>query len=423
MRTDKLKREITLEDTEAFVRQHEEVKRWMRKIESELTRYRYAKHLLRYCEATEKTPKELIELKQNSKNHDAEDLLDEFVEIAQTELPITVIWNITKAVKSFYKWNYADLSSGAGKISVVKKKPYRTPDKDTLLRFMEGAEIRDKALIAFIASTGISEGSIPELTWKHIQDLEAEIPHIALTSAEIKGKGKGKYAGVEQHTFLTPYAKKMLLAYKEWRERKEGRKLTPQDYLFVTAKKPYAKLNTTDVYMIFHRQSRETGIHFSPHDLRRFVQTALEMARVQPNWIKKILRHKVSGEEQPYSQPKIEQLREAYRTALPYLDLSTETKIEVINLEDRKRSLIDYVELGTHIPTDLKDRYVEAITKATTHQELDDIRDNIKTVIEQQKAEDCQKIVTEAELPQWLRRGFRFVSVLPSGKILISNEA
>jgi len=422
-----MSRDISQSECEDFKQKHSEVKRWLRKVESEYTRNNYVRQLIRYCEATRKTPPELVELKKNSKDHDAEDLLDEFIdEATKAGTPNSTIWNVAKTVKSFYKWNYQDLSRGAGKISRIKIKPYRTPDKETLLKFMEGMNIRDKALVSLIASSAIAEGSIPHLKWKHVSEIsEKDVPHIALTSSEIKGAGKGKYENIEQHTFLTPYAKKALLTYKQWREKKEGRTLTPEDYLFTTLARPYRVVTLSEVGSIFSRHSEEIGIRFSPHDLRRFVQTALETARLQPNWIKKILRHKIDGEEDPYSQPKIEALRDAYRTALPYLDLNE--RPEVNELERRKQQMKDMAKLMDWSEGKIH-QLEQLLLEAKSTKEIDAIPKRLKkTELEPigyrtEHTEDCQLVITEDRLEDYLKRGFRFVATLPSGKILVSNE-
>lgn len=427
MNTEKLRREVAREELEPFAQKYPETKRWLRKIESPVTRNNYTRSLIRYCETTEKTPIELIELKRNSKDHDAEDLLDEFVESAQkTGYPNSLIWGIAISVKSFFKWNYQDLSSGAGKITLVKVKSYRVPDKETLLKFLEGAAYRDKALISIVACTGISEGSLPLLKWSHIwNDLiekNLDIPHIGLTSSEIKGKGKGKYEGVQQITFLTPYARKALLAYREKRERQEQKQVTPESDMFVTVTKPYTKLTIGTVSRIFKQRSKVTGIRFSPHDFRRFVQTALETARLQPNWIKKILRHKVAGEENPYSQPKIEELREAYRTALPYLDLSEKTELsELERSKQQMRNMAKLMDWNEEKQHQLEQLLIEA--KST--QEIDTIPERLKkTELEPIKREDsdCELVISEDTLEDHLKHGFHFVATLPSGKILVSNE-
>ena len=433
MNMEKLSRELKQAELEPFTLQYPETVRWLRKIESSVSRNRYTRSLMGYCEVTEKTPSELIALKKNSKDHDAEDLLDEFVESAQkANYPNSMIWNIAITVKSFYKWNYQDLSRGAGKITLVKVRPYRTPDRETLLKFLEGSNSRDKALISLVACTGISEGSLPQLKWSHIwSDLiekNLDIPHIGLTSVEIKGKGKGKYEGVQQVTFLTPYARKALLNYREWRERQEKKPLTPESHMFVTVTKPYNKITIGNVSRIFKQRSTETGIKFSPHDLRRFVQTGLETARLQPNWIKKILRHKVAGEENPYSQPKIEELREAYATALPQLDLSEKP---TITQKDIRKTVAETIPdavlepiaktLGITIQK-LRLNMAEGKTRESGGAKLNKLTAIKGTTEECKDGENCQLVVTEEQLEDYLKRGFRFMATLPSGKILVSNE-
>jgi len=424
-----LSRRINQKEVKAM-QQQPEVTRWLRKVESEKSRIEYTKHLIRYTEATKKTPKQLIQLKSESKNHEAEDLLDEFVdECKKIEYSNNMTCAIVVALKSFYKWNYEDLSRGAGKITRIKQKPYRTPDRKSLLNFIESSHIRDKALISFMACTGIAEGSIPQLKWKHVSDIESDVPHISLTSREIKGKGKGVYQNIEQHTFLTPYAKKALLTYKAWRERKEKRALTPQDYMFATLDKPYKNLEIITIRAIFIRRSKDSGVEFSAHDLRRFVQTELEHARLQPNWIKKILRHKVKGEEAPYSRPKIEALREAYKTALPYLDLSEKPMISEEAIIEKLKEKLDH----ERVIREVAKKYGISIDSVKDMAEKFDLMkykgepmaaklEEIMFRRKQKKPDDCQHMINESELKEWLTKGFKVVAVLPSGKIVISND-
>jgi hypothetical protein len=163
-------------------------------------------------------------------------------------------------------------------------------------------------------------------------------------------------------------------------------------------------------------------VTFSPHDLRRFVQTGLERARLQPNWIKKILRHKVAGEENPYSQPKIEELREAYRTALPYLDLSEKP---TLTKEDIRK------EVASTIPDSVLEPIARSkgltleqlrIFMARGTEEPDTHTEQEKESLEPIKREDCELLISEDKLEDHLKHGFHFVATLPSGKILVSNE-
>lgn len=404
-----LLRPRTKAEVQTFIDAHPEVQRWLRKIPSPLTKNEYAHDLIRYVEATGLSPAQLIALKQKA-GHEAEDLLDEFIEKAeQAGLGNSRIWSLSRAVKSFYKWNYADLSRGAGKKTLIKKKPYRTPDKEALLKFMDGANLRDKALIHFIASTGISEGSLPYLKWSHVwHDLiekPVNPPHVGLTSAEIKGRGAEKYAGVEQHTFLTPSAVEALMKYKDWRERVKGEKITPESPLFATTKSPFKALTIPAIRQIFNETSERTSVRFSPHDLRRFVQTQLEFARMQPNWIKKVLRHKVKGEENPYSQPKIEELRSAYRDATSFLDL---TLTKLVSEEERRMQAIADNARALGIPEEALQAMLKQKPKPDHFiRMIKEFKDSKRT---ETNGGDCRKEfkqVPESQLLTYLKAGWR----------------
>jgi len=402
------------------IREYPEVKRWLRKLESEYSRKNYVRLIIRYCEATEKNPSELIELKKKSTNHEAEDLLDEFIDEAEKiKYSNSMIYSITIAIRSFYKWNYHDLSAGAGKYTRHKKKVYRTPDKKTLRKYLKGANLRDTALINFMAASGIAVGSIPNLKWKHV-NLNEDVPHIGLKPEEIKGKGKGIYSKIEQHTFLTPFAKQALIDYKTWKERKQQKELTSEDYMFTSMDTSNEKLGLSGIRTLFLRRSENAGITFSPHDMRRFVQTALETARLQPSWIKKILRHKISGEEAPYSQPKIEALRKAYAEAIPQLDLGE--KPEVNEVEKRKQAILDSARLMPEM-TEAKIEFLKDWLKGAMS--MEDIEERLNKRLEMFKRleeEDCQKIVDEQDVERWLAKGWRVINTLPSGRIVIESN-
>lgn len=437
MRVEKsLLKERKQKEVQAFIDANPEVQRWLRKVPSPLTKANYARDLIRYVEATGMSPTQLIALK--GKAHDAEDLLDEFVDLAdKADLGDSRIWSISTTVKSFYKWNYADLSRGAGKKTINKKKPYRTPDKESLLKFMEGANLRDIALIQFLSATGISEGSVPYLRWKHLwaELIEKRIdpPHIALSSVEIKGRGEGKYVGIQQHTFLTPTAVEALLKYKGWRERTKHETITPESPLFVTNEGPVKLLSKSSVRAVFIEASKRTGIWFSPHDMRRFVQTQLEFARMQPNWVKKILRHKVKGEEAPYSQPKIEELRKAYQIAVPYLDLGTTPIGELQKRQQIVEGINSKMMSGEPLTAEDKDnmtRYqIRLYKKKPKDSELEAMLNKRKKRRTEHDGgcadgEHCPTFeqINESQLLGYLQKGWQIVHKLGNGDVIVKSE-
>jgi len=169
-----------------------------------------------------------------------------------------------------------------------------------------------------------------------------DLPHIGLEDFEMKGKGKGRYAGVEQHTFLTPEARRLLMDYLKYRQR-QGEVLTPESPLFVNKMKrngDYSAITEQTVFRAFYNASKHSGVHFTAHDMRRFGQTQLEEAGLQPNWIRKIVGHKIGGEESPYSRPNLEKLREGYRKALPRL-VFIDHVTPMSEADRRKQNILD----------------------------------------------------------------------------------
>jgi len=153
----------------------QEVKFWLAKTSSETTREQYARRIKKYMEWSGLTAAQLLTLKDNG-DSEAEKLLDRFV----MESPYTKAQtcNVVVAVRSFYRAHYKDLSKQAGRqaYEVPRQKAYAEVTQKKLRRFIDGAfYIRDKALIAFVASTFIREGSIPLLKIRHVEGLWEEL--------------------------------------------------------------------------------------------------------------------------------------------------------------------------------------------------------------------------------------------------------
>jgi len=409
-----------------WVNQHPEVVRWLGKQQRKAF---CALNLYFYCYWSEKTPAELLALKDNPASKEAENLLDTFV-ASDVGLPESTKFAATISVRSFYKWNYRDLSRGAGVMSFQKKKPYWKPNKDDLRKvYRFCTNPRDRSIITQTFSSAIAKETLSNLKWKHLEDEweKQDVPHIGLPPQLIKGHGVGRYKGVEQHTFITPEAKRDLIEYKAWIEQKIGRKLTSEDSVYWTTEEPYKPLDYKGLEGVIERLQKSSGVNFSLHDARRYVETALEEIRISPNWARKIRGRKVKGEEAPYSRPAIEQLREKYREAVPLLEFTSEK------------------------PTVTKEMIKEEVSKMLEDEKLKPIADKYHITIEQVKVmmrtkgkawldkalketgetatnggcamHNCQRVVSESELENLLAEGYRVAAVLPSGKVVVEATA
>jgi len=331
---------MTIEEKiNAWIANYPEVKRWLTKIQKKQDN---AFQFRRFCEWSNKTPTQLLALKDNPANIEVEQLLDDFVADEKTGFTNAVKFRMIVAVKSFFKHNYKDLAKACGQIALEKVKPYSKPRKEDLRKLWFWAQNpRDKSLITFVCSTAIAKETLTNLKWAHLQENweNVDLPCINIPDKLLKGHGIGKYKGVKQITFLTPEAKRDLSLYKQWIEAKIGRKLTNDDNVFLSIAEPYGAIEYSRLGNLLWKLTRNAGVKFSWHDARRYVNTALEEIRIPPNWARKIRGRKVKGEEAPYSLPAINQLREKFKEAVPLLEFTTEKRVIPKDVQERLKAL------------------------------------------------------------------------------------
>jgi hypothetical protein len=409
-----------------------EVTRWLGRLQLKETN---AWYLWQFCKWAKKKPTELLALKTKLADTRAEQLLDDFAIAETPEFTNPIKFNIIIAVKSFFKHNYLDLAKASGAFTLIQQREHKKPSKKDLRRLWDYAQnLRDKALITFVNSTALAKETMSELKWKYFEEdwERKDLPCINCPSEILKGHGIGRYKGVRQITFLTPEAKADLLRYKEWIEKKMGRKFEPEDKVWRNAYAPYEPLNYNRIGNLIVTLSRNAGVRFSWHDGRRMVETALEEVGIHPNWARKIRGRKVRGEESPYSQPEVEKLRAKYSEAVPLLQFTVETTKSSENaLLSKKESLILLAknvfgmkdeEIKTIFRSVRAPRTVEAEIKAL-EEEMAEKQKRRQTSANNGCADGrhCEKICAENELEVLLAQGWRVAAVLPSGKIVVSN--
>ena len=311
------------------------VMRWLSNLQTPGARCQF---LYLFCEWAKRDPPELLALKKDG-GLEAEYLLDKFVALDGTpDAPYanSVMWQCMVNVRSFFKKNYRSLEPCAGQMVKRKVKPYRKHKAEQLRQIYNACLTpRDKSLLATCFCTALARETLVELRWLHVEDdwMDQEIPHISIPDTLLKGHGRGKWKGVEQHTFLTPEAKQCLLDYREWMSNTRGVEFARDDHVYLTLHEPYGPMTYGGLGILATRISKRLPFVFSWHDGRRYVQTALEEAGWARTWIQKVKGRKVRGEDNPYSRPEIEKLREAYKHALHCLCfLETEkltSKVEI----------------------------------------------------------------------------------------------
>ena len=410
-----MERKITRRNVqELWANQYPEVTRWLTKLQQ---KEQSALSFYQFCQWAHKTPPELLALKEKDASvspapNIVEKLLDDFCGNVSADFTNSEKYLSAIAVKSFFKWNYRDLAKASGVVNLEKVKPYNKQSKEDFRRLWNFAlNPRDRALIPFVTCTGIAKETLSNLTWGHLEEnWEAkDLPCLNIGSELLKGHGKGKYKGVRQVTFLTPEAKRELSNYKAWIEDKLGRKISPQDHIWLTLYRPYEPLSYAMLGNQIDVLSNKAKVPFSLHDGRRWVNTALEQIGISPNWARKIRGRKVRGEEAPYSRPAINQLKEKFREAV---------------------SLLEFTSDRPQVPKEVQEKLaeMEAEQKALKQQYgiFRKARHTKTEVDEEEKCEDgehcaAQQIVSEEELGRYLAENWQVVTALPSGKIVIAK--
>jgi len=422
------KKHITIKASnvlEAWAGKFDNIKRWLPKIQKKQTS---ALNLYYYCYWAEIDPNELLALKDDRSSTKAEEMLDTFVADNDTGLTQAGKYNVIIAVKSFFKHNYKDLAKASGAIQYAPKEQYK-PTKDDLRKlYRQCYNPRDRSMLTLICCTGIAKETLSKLTWGHLEkDWQTkDTPHISIGPELIKGHGRGRYKGVRQETFLTPEAKRDLVEYREWITKRTGQPVTAKDKIYVMIRKPFEPCSYDRIGSIFIEMSDRAGVSFSPHDARRYVQTALEEARIPANWARKIRGRKVRGEEAPYSKPAIEKLRQFYRKdGVDKLQFLTPEAISVAELQKRQqiveelhRKIYDREPLTEEDFAMAKRYNIRFVTR----------RDVTKVINEAEDPNDCAngehcgeafKEVVESELLSYLQVGWTIVHNLQNGNLIV----
>jgi len=380
-----------------------------------------------FCRTVGKTPDELLALKDDPRNRDAEYLLDNFVADETLDLTNSAKVGIVTAVKSFFAHNYRDLARKSGQITWIQQRPYRRHSKEELLKIYRSTQNpRDRALITFTWSSAIAKESLSHIQWLHLErDWERqELPHIGLPSAIIKGHGRGKYKGVEQHTFLTPEAKRDLIDYKDYLERVKGLRLKPEDHIWLQLTSPFAPLDYDGFGRIAIELSERSGIKFGWHDARRHVETALEHTKMNPNWTKKIRGRKVRGEDAPYSQPAIEELRAAYREAVALLQFTEPTEmVELKRRQEVVEELATKIAAGQALSEEERAKMAAhriRLTKRIPKHQRTETNGGEACTDGEHCGEDFRQI-PEGDLLEHLKAGWQIVHKLANGEVIVKK--
>jgi len=237
---------------------------------------------------------------------------------------------IFASIRSFFEIHYCPLR--------MRRKDYPTGDsngvrratKEAILKVLYDKRTRNKAteraMFLFLKDSGLRISDARRLNCGFFLEALEKNPDTDLIPISIITQKTKLLA----KTFIGEEAIEAIKDYLE--ERKEGsRHVAPET---ITKESPLFRTWTSGEVKRIPRGSfsgliREAFVRngekrMSAHSLRKKLQTDLEKAGVNPNWIDQILGHKLINSRDAYSLPTDEELREAYAQAYPLIKVYPE---------------------------------------------------------------------------------------------------
>ncbi len=213
---------------------------------------------------------------------------------------------------------------------------------DEIRQLLSFADVRERALIHVVASTGARPEAIAELKMKHVQEYHDGFTKLTLYANDFKH---------EYITFLTPEASHAFQEYLAWRIRKGG-KITDESSAFVSRWFHIPKpMQVMTMQTTMHRLFEKSGIvrvkTGKRHDLpvyggfRKRFQTKLDLiADISDSTVQVLMDH-TGYLSQHYRKPTEEQIFKEYKKAVNELAISQEWKLKQELEESKKENSIE----------------------------------------------------------------------------------
>jgi len=401
----------------------------------------YLASVERFCKFTKKNPDQLIDEVEN-----ISEVLQNFVDnmIDRKLAPKTIRANYYNLQK-FFSANKIKIEAKSVELPPAKNVyEDRAIRKDEIKLLLKTGDFRQRVLALLPSSSGVRLGSIPYLKLEHLEKWEepSTTTPVALNISSEAAKGYTAYT-----TFISPECYEAIQDYLNYR-RKFGENITSETWLIrdTFEAKPNGAVDPkllayNGLKTLFHRminrylrkEKKRRHDFKTTHGFRKFFRTCLDNAGVPAGAAAALMGHS-AGLVSIYTRHTLEQLRSHYSKAVP--DLTIEKLVVESEIERRKQSIRDLVrslpewtpEKGMIIENMLKDiKSEEEVERAfgkirnimsTPRKEKEKRERNGGTECNEK---NCQKIVEEQSLQEWLNKEWKVVSVLPSGKVVIEN--
>jgi len=386
---------------------------------------------LAFCNHFSLTPKRLVSM---GKDEIYNLLLDYVSDLEKAGRAGSYIESALKAVKSWLAHNDLEVKRRI-KIRGVRDTPTlrneRTPTQEELKRIFLSGDKKARTACVLMAHSGLrpvtlgnyrgSDGlrvrDFPEMK---IEGETVEFEHIPTIVVVRPELSKG---GHQYFTFLSEEGCEYLKDYLE--ERMLGGEDLTADSPIIrpkVAKKPF--IRSVNIGDMIREAIRKAGFNWRPYVLRAYFDTQLMLAESKGLIIRDYrqfwMGHKGDIENR-YTTNKcrlpedvIEDMREAYRRSLEYLQTTKpETGREKLVEEFRRQLLL---VAGFSL-----DEISEIDVTGLTDEEFQDL---VRKRLLGNRNEDCgtQKVVNLNELERYLENGWEYVATLPNQKVIVKLQ-
>ena len=370
-----------------------------------------------FCSYLKMPPKDVVAYLQN---HDVYEVLDGYVDwmVNECKFAPNSLRNHLSVVKKFLNLSGVEVNNERMRAKVELPRFYsitrdRAPTQDELRRILTHTDVRGKALVTMLCSSGMRIGELLSL---RVKDIDFSTSPVTVNlRAEVTKDRQARYCFVsdEAVTFLREFS---------------GQRLdSPQDYIFPTSTRGRAH-RTGNIPMtywnadeILSRALRATGldqkddngrdvIHI--HTLRKFFFSQL-VPTLGREVVEALMGHKAFLDA-AYRRFTAEQMRGFYLKGMDSLTILL-----------KKQGMSE----GAVIATFNRQYLVMAGYSEEEVSELGDLSqlnvEQVQELIRQKQMQSLglngnhQKIVGMSEVENWVTQGWDFVTPLPDGKAII----
>lgn len=378
-----------------------------------------------FLEFTNMTGDQILSDRETDKEHKWEKRVLQFKQwlIDEKHLAQYTATSAAMAVRGFFTYYYKTLRYRRQESKKLQEKTRKTEDYkfsvEDMKKMADVANLSEKYIAVAGKSFGLRAGDFLRLTKG---DLEAYIDRPVPISIGKIGTGKEK---VPAYPFIDSDAQPVIKLMLERMNRKGRTKPTDRILTYKWEK---------ELSQTLKRLAKRAGLKVGNkrvrfHCLRKFLIDNISSLMSESKW-KQIVGKSIS--EGAYVSA--DSLREDYKRAMnktTFTKLVSENEVE---LRAAQRMLEMTLNLSPNIPEHVKATLRKKIRAVKKMKELKPIENE---VVEQAKKSEqpktatdggfkngnCQRIVNETELEVLLAQGWRVAAVLPSGKIVVSNEA